>query len=265
MEINILVEQREEKPSFFLRVLRVYAFIFPLVLTTLGFAGCPAESENDKGNLIEASLPIDGSGSRHYYKLSSGKEVSPDGDNWDIALEAHDGAFFVLTNSGDTASALGTRASGLGGVWFTDTTDFNAVVSKDRRVLDPGGDLNDTAAYTVDRKRYVMVMAADPAEQFLNVITYAGYPSGDGLAPETCFEYNAPDMGNMAAFIPYLFNKRQAYRMTGMPPNYTPTSRVYVVRHGDGEHYSKAQVSEVYHESGNPSQFVLQLRYEPVE
>jgi hypothetical protein len=246
-----------------LRVLCGYAFLF--LLLALCFTGCPTEAEDEGGTIIEVSLPIDGSGGRHYYDLSAGQEVSPNGDNWDIALEAHDGAFFVLTNSGDTAAALGMGASGSGGVWFTDTTDFDALVSKNQRVLDPGGDLGDTAAYTVDQKRYVMVMAADPVEQFLNVITYAGYPSGDGLSPGTRFEYNSPDMGNMAGFIPYRFNKRQAYRMTGMPPNYTPTKQVYIVRHGDGIGYSKVQLNEVYREAGSPSLFVLQLRHEAME
>jgi hypothetical protein len=240
-----------------------------LVVLCIVPAACPVEPEHIKGD-IELSLPIDGSGSRHYYDLSSGEEVSkPAADNWDLALEAHGGAFFVLTNSGDTATdtqaRTGAAQSGKGGVWYTEETDFDAVVSKDRRVLNPGGDLSDTAAYTTDKKRYVMVMAAEPAEQFLNVITYAGYPSGDGLTPGSRFEYNTPDMGNMGAFIPYLFNKRQAYRMTGMPPKYTPTEQVYIVRHGDGEKYSKVQLSEVYLESGRPSHFVMQVRHEVVE
>jgi hypothetical protein len=50
-----------------------------------------------------------------------------------------------------------------------------------------------------------------------------------------------------------------------MPPKYTPTNQVYIVRHGDGQSYSKVQLSEVYLESGNPSHFVMQVRHEPVE
>jgi hypothetical protein len=235
-----------------------------LLLAALYFTACPVEPENIKGD-IEISLPIDGSGGRHYYDLSTGEEVTPAGNNWDLALEAHDGAFFVLTNSGDTAAALGAKAAGQGGVWFTGTTDFDAAATKEDRVLNPGGDLTDTAAYTADQKRHVMVMAAEPVEQFLNVITYAGYGTGDGLSPETRFEYNTPDMSNMAGFIPYLFNKRQAYRMTGMPPNYTPTKQVYIVRHGDGEHYSKVQLSEIYREAGTPSHFVMQVKHAVLE
>jgi hypothetical protein len=108
-----------------------------------------------------------------------------------------------------------------------------------------------------------MVMAAEPVKQILNVITYAGYPSGDGLTPETRFGYHAP--GDMAVYSPYDFNKKQAYTMRGMPPNYTPTKQVYIVRHGDGVKYSKVQLSEVYREAGSPSLFVMQIRHGPVE
>jgi hypothetical protein len=69
----------------------------------------------------------------------------------------------------------------------------------------------------------------------------------------------------MAVYSPYNFDKKQAYRMTGMPPNYTPTKQVYIVRHGDGEGYSKVQLSEVYREPGEPSEFVMRVRHEPVE
>jgi hypothetical protein len=80
---------------------------------------------------------------------------------------------------------------------------------------------------------------------------------------ESCFKYHVP--GDMAVYSPYDFNKKQAYRMVGMPPNYTPTSQVYIIRHGDGEQYSKVQVSEVYLESGSPSHFVMRVRHAPVE
>ena len=144
-------------------VFSVCSVVVLLPLAALCFTACPVEPETGAGgDLIEASLPIDGSGGRHYYDLSTGAEVTPAGDNWDLAREAHDGAFFVLTYSGDTAAVLGAKASGQGGVWFTDTTDFDAAASKEDRVLNPGWDLGDTAAYTVDQKRYVMVMAAEP-------------------------------------------------------------------------------------------------------
>jgi hypothetical protein len=54
--------------------------------------------------------------------------------------------------------------------------------------------------------------------------------------------------------------------MVGMPPGYTPTNQVYIVRHGDGQSYSKVQLSEVYLERGtDPSHFVMQVRHEAIE
>jgi hypothetical protein len=240
-----------------LRILCGYLFCFLLVPAGLCFTACPTEAENEGGDLIEVSLPIDGTGERHYYDLSSGTEVSnPGGDNWDLALDAYGGAFFVLTNSGVTAEE--TSSNGLGGVWFTDTTDFDAVTAAAQRTIPAEG--SEYEPYTADVYRYTMVMAAEPVKQILNVITYAGYPSGDGLSAETRFGYHMP--GDMAVYSPYNFNKKQAYRMTGMPPNYTPTKQVYIVRHGDGVKHSKVQLSEVYREAGSPSLFVMQVRYE---
>jgi hypothetical protein len=248
----------------FARLLRLCGEIFFRLpfLAALCFTACPVEPENEGGALIEVSLPIDGSGTRHCYDLSTGKEASPAGGNWDLALEAHGGAFFVLTNSGVTAAETEPASSGLGGVWFTDSTDFNAVTSPDQKVV-PAAD-SEYAPYTADVYRHTMVMAADPVKQRLNVITYAGYPSGDGLAADTPFLYNQP--GDMAVYSPYNFNKKQAYTMQGMPPNYTPTKQVYIVRHGDGERHSKVQLSEVYLERGSdPSQFVMRVRHELLE
>jgi hypothetical protein len=235
-----------------------------LFLLALCLAACPVEPEDEGGSIIAVNLPIDGSGTRHYYDLSTGEETSPAGDNWDLALEALDGAFSMLTNSGDTAAALDMEAGGKGGVWFTGNTDFEAVTAAAQRVL-PAAD-SEYEPYTADTYRYTMLMAANPVKQTLNVMTYAGYRAGDGLTTETRFEYNTPDMGNMGSFSPYLFNKKQAYRMVGMPPGYTPTKQVYIVRHGDGTGYSKVQLSEVYLERGtDPSHFGLQVRHGIVE
>jgi hypothetical protein len=237
-----------------------------LVALVLGLYACSDTGGGDDGGGIR--LPTDGSGGRLYYDLSSGEEVAPAGDNWDIALEAHDGAFFVLTNSGATATELGTAASGAGGVWFTGSTDFGAVTTAAQRII-PEAD-SEYEPYTQDAKRYTIVMAADPVEQTLNVITYLGYPTtggyppagdGSGLSQENCFKRTDHTAVNMAVYVPYLFNKMQAYTMKGMPPNYTPTKQVYIVRHGDGLRYSKLQLSEVYLESGSQYHFVLHLSH----
>jgi hypothetical protein len=259
-----------------------------MLLLVVWFAACPVEPEDEGGDLIEVSLPLDTNAvaldlsKGRYYSLSSGEEVSsPAGDNWDIALESHGGAFFILTNSGvtavETAAWTGTAQSGLGGVWFTDKTDFDAVTAA--MAVIPAAD-SEYKPYTVDAGRWTTAMAADPVRQFLNVITYVGYPTGDnaypktgdgsGLSPENCFKRNDVGSGGMSAsYSPYLFNKKEAYYMGGgMPPSYTPTKQVYIIRHGDGVTHSKLQLSEVYREAGtgnNPSLFVMQVRHELVE
>jgi hypothetical protein len=48
--------------------------------------------------------------------------------------------------------------------------------------------------------------------------------------------------------------------MAGMPPAYTPTNWVYIVRHGDGDGYSKIQLVEAYIEKDD---FVLKIKCVP--
>jgi hypothetical protein len=105
-------------------------------------------------------------------------------------------------------------------------------------------------------------MGSEAVKQFLNVMTYLGYPGGDGLSDTTHFTRKEPDGGGMASFVPYLFDRRQAFTMRGMPPSYTPTRQVYFVRHGGGAGYSKIQLSEVYLEPGDTYRFILRVRHE---
>jgi hypothetical protein len=169
-------------------------------------------------------------------------------------------------------AGVGESLAGLGGVWFTGSTNFDAVTRADQRVIPAAG--SEYAPYTEDVYRYALVMAAEPVKQNLNVMTYLGYPatgdpaagSGTGLDPANCFK--RASMVDMGSYTPYLFNRMQFYTMRSMPPVYTPTNQVYIILHGDGVTYSKAQLSEVYREPGagnNPSLFVMQVRHALVE
>jgi hypothetical protein len=244
---------------------RPHALIL-IIMAALALLAVCSQDSDDSFDGIQISLPIDGSGGRHYCALSTGEEVTPAWDNWDIAFEAHNNCFFILTNSGDTALDLG--AAGGGGVWFTDSTDFGAVNSVSQRVIPPSG--GEYEPYTEDAVRWAMVMGAEPVKQFLNVITYLGYPGSDdplhdGASQATYFQRKDPAAGAMASFVPYLFNKRQAFTMHGMPPDYAPTRQVYVIRHGDGAAYSKLQLSEVYLEPGDAYRFILRVRHEIIQ
>jgi PAB1-binding protein PBP1 len=111
-----------------------------------------------------------------------------------------------------------------------------------------------------------MVMGSAAVKQFLNVMTYLGYPdssdpASSGMSDTAYFKRREPGEGGMASFVPYLFNKMQAFTMRGMPPSYTPTKRVYIVLHGGGLAYSKIQLSEVYLEPGGTYRFILRLRH----
>jgi hypothetical protein len=103
-------------------------------------------------------------------------------------------------------------------------------------------------------------MGATPVKETLNVITYLGYNNdsepnaGTQANPFAVNSVNGP----MSSFVPYDFNKKQAYSMLGMPPSYTPTNQVYIVKHGDGQGYSKLQLTDAYIERNS---FVLKINY----
>jgi hypothetical protein len=217
-----------------------------VLAAALCLLACPSEEDADGETGINARLPVR-DGSRSYYSLATGQRVdNPAGTNWDIALESHDNSFFILTNSGVTA--LEANSGGQGSVWYTEKTTFVDA----RRTDAVTASLGEYEPYTADVYRWAMVMAAEPVKEILNVITYLGYPSGSGTEADF-FNRKEPDQSGMASFVPYNFDKKQAYTMRGMSPSYTPTNRVYIIRHGDGQAWSKIQLSEVYLEPGDPS------------
>ena len=235
------------------------------IFFVFGFTACPVEIPEEPG--LTVKLRIYGDDGTKYYSLSTGEEITDPADiagqTWDIALEAHDGCFFILTNSGDSAAQAGSN--GQGAVWYTGQFAFERVRPEDR-VTEGLGVLAD---YTTDKNRYTFVMST-VTHQYLNVITYLGYPGSDypahnGETEAAFFNRKEPDSTGMASYVPFLFNQKQFYTMRGMPPNYTPTYRVYIVRHGNGVDYSKVQMNEVYLEYDSKtmanSVFVLKLRH----
>jgi hypothetical protein len=212
---------------------RSFAFPFFLVLLlgclTLFFTGCPGEEEppNIGGDLKVISGVMVGAGEIKYYSLSTGQEVTGDAINsnaWDIAFSR---TRLVLTNSGATATLL--TSGGQGGVWFTEHFSLEGVTQDDAVKGDPLLD-----PYTTDQARYVAGMGA-PAETRLNVMSYVGYDNeaeADGLSSET-------------ALSGYSYNKKEYYASASMGA-YNSTDRVYIIKHGDGTHYSKIQIAYEY-------------------
>jgi hypothetical protein len=49
----------------------------------------------------------------------------------------------------------------------------------------------------------------------------------------------------LSIYIFYHFNKKSAYKGTGgMPPGFAETGQIYIIRHADGVHHSKFQVTQ---------------------
>jgi hypothetical protein len=178
-----------------------------------------------------------------YYSLSTGQQVTDSagiaGNVWDIAFTRSTTVWrMIMTNGGDTASDLGS--SGAGGVWYTEKFDLDDVVMEDK-VDPPEGIL---APYTTDQKRWVDVMGSI-RELNLNVMTFVGYANENAVDGSSA----QPFSGTPEHEMPYLYNKKQFYKSPGgMPPGFIATGRVYIIRHGDGTHYSKVQI---YYEPGD--------------
>jgi hypothetical protein len=255
---------KNEKNTFFTgrfagRVIPVLAVLTAALC--LVFGSCETEAgEEEAFDGLVLTLAYDGSDGEYFYSLTDGTEITgPAGmasTAWDISVEAHDNSFFILTNSGVTAMWYGT--GGQGGVWFTDSKNFNAVTSAGQRVI-PGSE-SEYAPYTEDVTRYAIVMGGTPVKETLNVITYLGYNNDDeeGAGLTSTKPFTPYPMVDRNTYVPYDFTKKQAYSMLGMPPSYTPTNQVYIVKHGDGQGYSKLQLADAYIERNS---FVLKINY----
>jgi hypothetical protein len=188
------------------------------------FLACSTDDQagNDGEGTLTFSVSVD-SGPQ-YFSLTTGELVTGDGiksNRWDIGFQR---SRLIYTNSGDTALKLGSE--GQGEVWYTEKFAFDEVTSKDDAVTN---DITLLSGYTTDVKRWIKSMTTD--EVCVNVIGYVGYEnenesgSGDDVTkPLAGFQYN----------------KRQFYKSKA----YDPSNRVYIIKHGDGEKYSKIQITE---------------------
>jgi hypothetical protein len=187
-------------------------------------------------------------GTTKYFSLARGVEIPAEKSNtaeWDIAIQAEGAFCYIRTNSGVTAASLGS--GGQGGVWFTTKgSDFSGVTLADR-VTDFTGDNAEYEAYTTDvtRSQYAMFVTETGP---MNIMTYYGYLTGDGLSEDTRFGWSFPGPPG-APF--YEFNKKAfAGAYGGMPPRWYPSNEVYIIRHADGVSYSKFQVPTVRYQKG---------------
>jgi hypothetical protein len=199
--------------------------------------GEPGPGRETEGNaVILKDLVADGT-SPLFYSLSTGEQVAdPRSTAWDIVFI---GGRQIRTNSGASAGLY--QSGGQGGVWYTDKKVFAEVTSTNDAVTEPQEPrLQVLKGLTEDVLRYGLGMSGGAELGLLaritNVMTYAGYSNefeeGAGLSEDKPYD------------APYLYNKRQFYYNAGaMPPLFKPTNQVYVIRHGDGVHYSKFQIT----------------------
>jgi hypothetical protein len=214
----------------------------PLFCLTAIFSGGCGDLKDYSKTYNELPL-VEVTNTTVYYSLSTGEQItSPAGiasDVWDIAFTRSATVWrMIMTNSGDTAADLGSP--GNGGVWYTEKFELDNV-GMDDRVDPPEGIL---APYATDQKRWVDVMGSVRVLN-LNVMTFVGYENENAVDGSS----GTPFAGTPEHPMPYLYNKKQFYKSPGgMPPGFISTGRVYIIKHGDGTHYSKIQI---YYEPGD--------------
>jgi hypothetical protein len=214
----------------------------------LFLSGCPLEPDDEEKKTPPPVITLTdgrgeleltlGDGKAKFFDLATGKEVAdPKSQEWDISFYA---TRQIRTNSGVTTREY--RGRGQGAVWHTEKTEFEAVVLEDAVKDDPV-----YTVYNEDVLRYAIGMAGYSVQpdRFMNVMTYLGYPNED----ENPTEDGTTQEKIFKPF--YLYNKRAFYEATigKMPPDFRVTNRVYIIRHSDGEHYSKFQVTKFERDS----------------
>jgi hypothetical protein len=206
----------------------------------------PEMTQDASGVFTIKNLTVTSSGAVKYISLKTGKVVSAGKKNtteWDVA--AATSMFVFRTNSGVTAEAAGSGGNAY--IWYTDKTDFNSVTLADK--VDIAG--TEYEPYAQDVTRYSSLMDGVSSVP-MNMMTYFGFNSGSGLTYEDPFRSipRDPDGDGPEPAVPlpnyvfYPFNKKAAYEGTGgMPPGFKETKQIYIIRHADGVHHSKFQVT----------------------
>jgi hypothetical protein len=207
---------------------KIFLTFAVLLCAAAFFAGCPtdpADEEPNYGGDVDAfAFELTAAGEIKYYSLSTREEVAdPAGNAWDIAFE---NSRLVYTNSGATAVTL--SSGGQGGVWHTDKLDLEGVTQNDAIKDDPL-----YGPYNEDVIRYVGPMTGSATPRRINVMTFVGYNNEETNDGSEDKPFSSS----------YLYDKKQFYDMVSMQPlQIDDTNQVYIVRHGDGQHYSKIQI-----------------------
>jgi hypothetical protein len=224
---------------------KIFLSVAVLLCAALFFPGCSTDPEDEPNyGGAEKALPgisLATADGVKYYSLSTGTEVTGADINtnkWDIAFSR---TRLIYTNSGASA-----KGGGNGGVWHTEKTDLGAVSYGEQKEFKVG-----SVSHNVDVAEYLYtgMGPAPTAKTILNVMTYVGYEHGNGSTNDiTGYTAGSGDYSNYPANGPlsgYKYDQHQYYNSAGMG-SYAGNNQVYIIRHGDGEHYSKIQIVYAY-------------------
>jgi hypothetical protein len=215
------------------------AHIFGALVFTVA-TGCAPQGPPPGADLVVAVA----SGDYRYVDLETGTVLeagAPVNDaGWDLKF-SYDRQ--VFTNSGDTAADEGS--GGLGGVYYVSGAssvdeDLSAALTAAKEIFDDPGAEWDTHRHT-DKKAWVNPAPTqfDDSQTYLNAMTFLGYGTGDGT--------------ESSVYSDYQYDQNQFYNAdtSGMPPKYTMTNNIYIIRHGDGTKHTAIQVTAMDQVSGN--------------
>lgn len=200
-------------------------------LTLVALAGCQQATNTNAAATVASFYPTSSAGSTTtYWNLSTNTQVTGDdikSNKWDIAVSSSTQG--VWTNSGATASALGS--GGQGGVYYSGSTVYTDVKSYNSAGF--------TGTWNTDRQVYVTSTGQSgttTSTSVLNVMTALDYSSGTGSEDEP---YSYTDLTTA-----YAGNAYYTY-VQGSGVTVSTNPEVYVIRSGNGEKYFKLQITSM--------------------
>lgn len=152
-----------------------------------------------------------------YFNLGSGEEVTSS-EEWDIMLES---TLTIRTSSGVSVSG------GLGGVYYTGSSDFDSVTSVNETKFSEPNSTDST---------YYRVMMGPATEIVMNVMNYKTYNSGVGTEADP-FQLMS---GSIPANTFYLLDSSR---------NPYASNYVYVIKGADGSSNYRLQVTAAEYNS----------------
>ena len=213
--------------------IRRTALLAVAVLLVFITVGCEDGSSGSGGSSTPTLVISAADGNPAYVSLSSGTVLDDSAANttgWDLKF-TYDRT--IHSNSG--ASATLESSGGSGGVYYVDSATaidgINSASLTTAETIFDGGETDWDTYKHYDETRYIDPhgSGSGTAAQ-MNVMTFHGYTSGDGLAGST-------------GYSGYEYDEDSFYSAAGMPPAYTMSGNVYIIRHGDGLKYTAIKVT----------------------